>query len=72
MLPDEQLGNEDLIAESYQGIRPAPGYPRLPGSSGKRLDLPATGGGEAFGTAAHRVQSHDAICRGQWLLFCSS
>ncbi|HZS64647.1 MAG TPA: methionine synthase [Xanthobacteraceae bacterium] len=28
--PDEALSNEDLIAEKYQGIRPAPGYPAQP------------------------------------------
>jgi 5-methyltetrahydrofolate--homocysteine methyltransferase len=28
--PDEALSNEDLIAEKYQGIRPAPGYPACP------------------------------------------
>jgi 5-methyltetrahydrofolate--homocysteine methyltransferase len=27
---DEALGNEDLIAEKYRGIRPAPGYPACP------------------------------------------
>ena len=27
---DESLTNEDLIAERYQGIRPAPGYPACP------------------------------------------
>ena len=27
---DEQLNNEDRIRESYQGIRPAPGYPACP------------------------------------------
>jgi 5-methyltetrahydrofolate--homocysteine methyltransferase len=27
---DEQLSNEELIHESYQGIRPAPGYPACP------------------------------------------
>ncbi len=27
---DESLANEDLIAEKYQGIRPAPGYPAQP------------------------------------------
>jgi len=26
----EQLGNEELIAEAYRGIRPAPGYPACP------------------------------------------
>ena len=27
---DEQLGNDDLVAEKYRGIRPAPGYPACP------------------------------------------
>lgn len=29
-VPDENLSNEDIIAEKYQGIRPAPGYPACP------------------------------------------
>jgi 5-methyltetrahydrofolate--homocysteine methyltransferase len=28
--PDEQIGIEDVIAEKYRGIRPAPGYPAQP------------------------------------------
>ncbi len=28
--PEERLTNEQLIAESYRGIRPAPGYPACP------------------------------------------
>ncbi|MGI9217030.1 MAG: vitamin B12 dependent-methionine synthase activation domain-containing protein, partial [Hydrogenophaga sp.] len=32
----EQLSNEDLIKEKYQGIRPAPGYPACPDHSVKR------------------------------------
>ncbi len=28
--PDETLSNDDLIAEKYRGIRPAPGYPACP------------------------------------------
>ncbi|WP_119963997.1 methionine synthase [Simplicispira lacusdiani] len=32
----EQLSNEALIAEQYQGIRPAPGYPACPDHSAKR------------------------------------
>jgi 5-methyltetrahydrofolate--homocysteine methyltransferase len=28
--PQEQLSNDDLIAEKYRGIRPAPGYPACP------------------------------------------
>jgi 5-methyltetrahydrofolate--homocysteine methyltransferase len=34
--PDEALANDDLIAERYQGIRPAPGYPACPDHSEKR------------------------------------
>jgi 5-methyltetrahydrofolate--homocysteine methyltransferase len=29
-VPDETLGNDELIAEKYRGIRPAPGYPACP------------------------------------------
>jgi 5-methyltetrahydrofolate--homocysteine methyltransferase len=29
-VPDEHLSNEELIAEKYSGIRPAPGYPACP------------------------------------------
>jgi 5-methyltetrahydrofolate--homocysteine methyltransferase len=32
---DETLGNTDLIAEKYRGIRPAPGYPAQPDHSEK-------------------------------------
>ena len=35
--PEETLGNDDLIAESYRGIRPAPGYPGCPDHSEKDL-----------------------------------
>ncbi|MEX2631318.1 MAG: methionine synthase [Tistlia sp.] len=28
--PEEALGNDELIAEKYRGIRPAPGYPACP------------------------------------------
>ena len=33
---EEQLSNEDLIAEKYRGIRPAPGYPACPDHTEKR------------------------------------
>jgi 5-methyltetrahydrofolate--homocysteine methyltransferase len=33
---NEALSNEDMIAEKYQGIRPAPGYPACPDHSPKR------------------------------------
>ena len=32
----EALSNDDLIAEKYQGIRPAPGYPACPDHSAKK------------------------------------
>ncbi|WP_300552793.1 methionine synthase [Limnohabitans sp. Rim8] len=32
----ESLSNEELIAEKYQGIRPAPGYPACPDHSAKK------------------------------------
>ena len=34
--PDEQLTNDQLIREEYQGIRPAPGYPACPDHTEKR------------------------------------
>ncbi len=34
--PDEALSNTELIAERYQGIRPAPGYPACPDHTEKR------------------------------------
>ncbi|HEY8536336.1 MAG TPA: vitamin B12 dependent-methionine synthase activation domain-containing protein, partial [Vicinamibacterales bacterium] len=45
---DEQLSNDDLIAEKYRGIRPAFGYPACPDHTEKRtlfdlLDAPAQG-----------------------------
>ena len=35
--PGEDLSNRDVIKESYQGIRPAPGYPACPDHSLKPL-----------------------------------
>ena len=34
---NERLSNEDLIAETYRGIRPAPGYPACPDHTEKGL-----------------------------------
>ena len=34
---DEDLSNEEMISESYQGIRPAPGYPACPDHTEKGL-----------------------------------
>lgn len=33
---DEELSNDELISEKYQGIRPAPGYPACPDHTEKR------------------------------------
>jgi len=35
--PDENLANDELIKESYRGIRPAPGYPANPEHTEKTL-----------------------------------
>ncbi|HEX5172339.1 MAG TPA: vitamin B12 dependent-methionine synthase activation domain-containing protein, partial [Cyclobacteriaceae bacterium] len=35
--PAESLSNEDLIAEKYSGIRPAPGYPACPDHTEKKI-----------------------------------
>ena len=50
---EEALANDELIAEKYQGIRPAPGYPACPEHSEKAalFDL-------LDATAAHRRQAH--------------
>lgn len=34
---EENFSNEDLIAEKYEGIRPAPGYPACPDHTEKRI-----------------------------------
>jgi 5-methyltetrahydrofolate--homocysteine methyltransferase len=39
----EHLSNQDLIRESYKGIRPAPGYPACPDHSLKPLLFPLLG-----------------------------
>ncbi|HOB96895.1 MAG TPA: vitamin B12 dependent-methionine synthase activation domain-containing protein, partial [Aquabacterium sp.] len=44
--PDEALANEQLIAEQYRGIRPAPGYPACPDHSVKRAMFDALGATE--------------------------
>ena len=44
--PDEALSNEQLIAEAYRGIRPAPGYPACPDHSVKRAMFQVLQAGE--------------------------
>jgi 5-methyltetrahydrofolate--homocysteine methyltransferase len=47
--PDEALSNEDLVAERYQGIRPAPGYPATPDHLVKRVLFSVLGAEERAG-----------------------
>ena len=47
--PDEALGSADLVAERYQGIRPAPGYPACPDHSEKRTIFDLLGAEESAG-----------------------
>jgi len=46
---DEHLSNEDLIKESYSGIRPAPGYPACPDHTEKYKLFNLLGGEETTG-----------------------
>jgi 5-methyltetrahydrofolate--homocysteine methyltransferase len=47
--PDESLDNAALINESYQGIRPAPGYPACPDHTEKRTIFRLLDAGRAAG-----------------------
>jgi 5-methyltetrahydrofolate--homocysteine methyltransferase len=47
--PGEALSNEELIAERYQGIRPAPGYPAQPDHTEKGTVFALLGGESAIG-----------------------
>jgi 5-methyltetrahydrofolate--homocysteine methyltransferase len=46
---DEALTSDDLIAERYRGIRPAPGYPACPDHSEKATLFDLLGAGKAIG-----------------------
>jgi 5-methyltetrahydrofolate--homocysteine methyltransferase len=54
--PDEDLDNEELIAEIYQGIRPAPGYPACPDHTEKGELFRVLGATEAIGL--HLTESY--------------
>ena len=49
--PEEALDNEALVAESYQGIRPAPGYPACPDHTEKQTLFSLLGVEEAIGVS---------------------
>ncbi len=49
--PDEALTNNELIAEAYRGIRPAPGYPACPDHTEKGILWDLLGAEEKAGVA---------------------
>jgi 5-methyltetrahydrofolate--homocysteine methyltransferase len=63
--PEESLTPEELIRESYRGIRPAPGYPACPDHSEKEkifrlLDAPANTGMEL--TSGYAMLPAASVC----------
>jgi len=48
---DEALSGDQLIAEKYRGIRPAPGYPAQPDHTEKAALFAMVGGGEDIGVS---------------------
>src|SRR5690606_4598102 len=54
--PDERLTNDELIAEKYRGIRPAPGYPAQPDHTEKGTLFKLLDATQATGT--HRTASY--------------
>ena len=65
---DEALGNADLIAEKYRGIRPAPGYPAQPDHT-EKATLFRLLGGERIGVQVDRKLRHVAGRLGLRALF---
>ena len=61
--PDEALDNDALIAERYQGIRPAPGYPACPDHTEKRTIFELLDAERAGGHHAHRIDGDAAGAR---------
>ncbi len=65
--PDERLTNQELIAEHYRGIRPAPGYPACPDHTEKRVLFDLLGVEQA--TSIHLTESfamHPAASVSGW------
>ena len=62
---DEQLSNDELIQEKYQGIRPAPGYPACPDHTEKYKLFQLLGGEENTGihlTEALAMYPASSVC----------
>ena len=66
--PDEALDNDALIAERYQGIRPAPGYPSCPDHTEKRTIFDLLDAERAAGIKLTGVDGDAAGGVGQRLL----
>ena len=63
--PDERLTNEELIAEKYRGIRPAPGYPAQPDHTEKGTLFKLLNATEATGiqlTESYAMWPGAAVC----------
>ena len=58
--PDETLTNEQLIAEDYAGIRPAPGYPAQPDHTEKRTLFKLLDAEKATGLKLTEILRHVA------------
>jgi 5-methyltetrahydrofolate--homocysteine methyltransferase len=61
----DDLGKDDLFAEKYRGIRPAPGYPACPDHTGKDTLFALLGAEEAVGlslTEARAMTPASSIC----------
>lgn len=63
--PDESFENADLIAEQYQGIRPAPGYPAQPDHTEKKTLFELLNVEQAIGvnlTESYAMWPGAAVC----------
>ena len=65
--PNEAWRGDDLIAEKYRGIRPAPGYPACPDTPRSRTLFRLAGSGDQRRGATHGELRHDAGVVGEWL-----
>ncbi|WP_025763452.1 methionine synthase [Dyadobacter tibetensis] len=63
---DEKLSNEELIKESYKGIRPAPGYPACPDHTEKRMLFDLLGAEEVGITLTESFAMYPASSVSGW------
>ncbi len=63
--PAESLSNEELIAEVYAGIRPAPGYPALPDHTEKQVIFDLLDVTDSIGielTSSYAMAPNASVC----------